>query len=178
MKLKIKRIKIFEGYKPFLIYFCPIILLLVGLIFHMDSSSPSNTEPQELNLDDLNNMMQDSQTDTDVVSSQDVDDLSIEDLQKGSGSEVKNGDTIKVHYTGTLLDGTKFDSSYDREEPFEFTVGTGSVIQGWDQGLLGMKEGGKRKLTIPSSMGYGETGSGSIPPNAGLVFEVELIEIL
>ncbi|MBN2015935.1 FKBP-type peptidyl-prolyl cis-trans isomerase [Candidatus Dojkabacteria bacterium] len=112
------------------------------------------------------------------IEAQDAEEFLMEDLTVGSGDEVKDGDKVRVHYNGTLLDGTKFDSSLDRGEPFEFTVGAGEVIDGWDQGLLGMKVGGKRKLTIPSSMGYGETGSGSIPPNAGLVFEVELLEII
>jgi|SRR3972149_5322680 len=106
-------------------------------------------------------------------------DLKIEDTKVGDGSEVKQGDTVKVNYTGTLTDGTKFDSSLNPgREPFSFTVGAGDVIAGWDQGLLGMKVGGKRKLTIPPDLGYGEQGSGSvIPPNATLIFEIDLLEI-
>jgi FKBP-type peptidyl-prolyl cis-trans isomerase FkpA len=108
----------------------------------------------------------------------DVDQLIIEDIATGSGQEAKPGDTVVMHYTGTLLDGTKFDSSVDRGQPFETQIGVGQVIQGWDQGVPGMKVGGKRKLTIPSALGYGATGAGGvIPPNAGLVFEVELLEI-
>lgn len=108
----------------------------------------------------------------------DVDQLIIEDIATGSGREVKLGDTVVMHYTGTLMDGTKFDSSVDRNEPFETQIGVGQVIEGWDQGIPGMKTGGKRKLTIPSSLGYGSRGAGGvIPPNAGLIFEVELIEI-
>jgi FKBP-type peptidyl-prolyl cis-trans isomerase len=103
----------------------------------------------------------------------------MEDMKVGEGAEVKAGDTVSVHYTGTLTNGTKFDSSLDRGEPFEFTVGAQQVIQGWDQGLLGMKVGGKRKLTIPPELAYGATPPpGSIiPPNATLVFEIELLEI-
>ena len=101
------------------------------------------------------------------------------EIEEGEGLKVKPGDLVEVHYTGTLEDGTKFDSSLDRGEPFEFIVGVGQVIEGWEQGLPGMKVGGKRKLTIPSSMGYGEMGSPpTIPGNAGLIFEIELIEII
>jgi FKBP-type peptidyl-prolyl cis-trans isomerase len=102
--------------------------------------------------------------------------LQIEDLETGNGKEVTPQTKVSVHYTGWLTDGTKFDSSKDRGTPFEFVVGAGQVIQGWDQGLVGMKEGGKRKLTIPSELGYGERGAGGvIPPNATLVFEIELL---
>lgn len=95
----------------------------------------------------------------------------------GTGEMVKSGDTVQVNYAGTLEDGTKFDSSYDRGTPFSFTVGAGQVIQGWEQGLIGMKVGGKRKLIIPYTMGYGEQGMGPIPPKATLIFEIELLKI-
>lgn len=107
-----------------------------------------------------------------------VTELKIEDLIVGTGAEAVTGKVISVHYTGTLTDGTKFDSSKDRGEPFEFTLGAGQVIQGWDKGFAGMKIGGKRKLTIPSEMGYGAQGAGGvIPPNATLIFEVELLGV-
>lgn len=104
--------------------------------------------------------------------------LKTEILTEGSGDKVvKSGDSITVDYTGTLEDGTKFDSSIDAGKPFTFTIGQGTVIQGWDQGLLGMKVGEERKLTIPSDLGYGSTGSGPIPANATLIFTVKLISI-
>ncbi|MEK9176288.1 MAG: FKBP-type peptidyl-prolyl cis-trans isomerase [Patescibacteria group bacterium] len=111
------------------------------------------------------------------VMQQQVTELKIEDVVVGTGSAVKSGDTAEVNYTGTLLDGQKFDSSYDRNQTFSFKVGAGQVISGWDQGLIGMKTGGKRKLTIPSSLAYGEQGSGPIPPNTPLVFEIDLVAI-
>lgn len=105
--------------------------------------------------------------------------LIIEDLVTGSGQAAKEGDTVSVHYTGTLTNGQQFDSSLDRGQPFTFTIGVSSVIQGWHEGLVGMQPGGKRKLTIPPELGYGEQGAGGvIPPNATLIFEIELLEIL
>jgi len=104
--------------------------------------------------------------------------LVIEELVVGTGTEAVKGKMVSVHYVGTLLDGKKFDSSRDRAEPFGFKLGAGMVIQGWDQGVAGMKVGGKRKLTIPSHLGYGDRGyPGVIPPRATLVFEVELLGV-
>ena len=103
--------------------------------------------------------------------------LEIEDQKVGAGAEAVSGKTITVHYTGTLTNGTKFDSSLDRKEPFTFSLGAGQVIKGWDQGFAGMKVGGKRKLTNPPELAYGPNAVGSIPANSTLVFEVELLDV-
>ncbi len=95
----------------------------------------------------------------------------------GTGAEAVAGKHVTVNYLGTLTDGTKFDSSYDRNQPFDFDLGAGQVIKGWDQGVAGMKVGGKRKLVIPPELGYGSQAAGSIPPNSTLVFEVELLDV-
>lgn len=106
------------------------------------------------------------------------DEFKIEDLKVGTGPEVKAGDVVSVHYTGWLTDGKKFDSSVDRNEPFETKIGVGRVIKGWDMGILHMKKGGKRKLTIPYEFGYGEIGAEPLIPGfSTLIFEVELLEI-
>ncbi len=100
------------------------------------------------------------------------------ELKEGTGDEAKAGQIVEVHYTGWLKDGTKFDSSKDRNEPFKFPLGAGRVIKGWDEGVAGMKVGGKRKLIIPPELGYGKRGAGNaIPPDAELTFEVELLGI-
>ena len=104
--------------------------------------------------------------------------LQYTDEAVGSGQQAKAGDHVVVHYTGTLTDGRKFDSSRDRNKPFEFPLGAGTVIRGWDEGVAGMKVGGRRRLVIPPQLGYGARGAGSvIPPNATLVFDVELVGI-
>lgn len=124
-------------------------------------------------------------TDTPASTGTDTMALQKTDLAPGNGPEIKSGQTALVHYTGWLYDaaapenkGKKFDSSVDRNEPFEFPVGAGMVIKGWDEGVVGMKVGGKRRLVIPPDMGYGSRGAGGvIPPGATLVFDVELVEI-
>jgi len=107
-----------------------------------------------------------------------ADILEMIDEMVGSGAEAVAGKNITVHYSGFLTDGTKFDSSLDRNDPFSFRLGAGQVIKGWDEGFAGMKVGGKRKLTIPSHMGYGKRGAGGvIPPDATLIFNVELLGV-
>lgn len=103
--------------------------------------------------------------------------LKIEDLKVGEGTQVKANDTVTVNYLGTLENGTKFDSSYDRNQPFTTQIGVGTVIKGWDEGIPGMKIGGKRKLIVPAELGYGAQANGAIPANSVLIFEVELLGV-
>ena len=104
--------------------------------------------------------------------------LQVEDLVVGTGATAVAGDTVSVNYVGTLSNGTKFDASADHGGPFSFRLGVGAVIPGFDQGVTGMKVGGKRRLTIPPNLAYGSTGSGPIPPNATIIFEVDLVSIV
>ncbi len=103
--------------------------------------------------------------------------LVVDDVQLGEGAEVKTGDSVTVHYVGTLKDGSKFDDSYVRGTPYTFTVGDGKVIKGWDEGLVGMQVGGERILVVPPDMAYGNRQVGPIPPNSPLIFKVELVSI-
>jgi hypothetical protein len=119
-------------------------------------------------------------TPTGIAATVSASGLQIQDLVVGTGAEAVTGKKLTVKYVGTLTDGTKFDSSYDRQPPndvFTLTLGAGGVIKGWDEGLVGMKEGGKRRLTIPPALGYGASGQGTIPPNATLIFEIELVKV-
>lgn len=116
-----------------------------------------------------------SETTTAPTATQDFSKVKVEDIEVGTGSEVKEGSKVSVQYKGTLTDGTEFDSSYSRNNtPLEFTVGTGEMIPGFDYGVKGMKVGGTRKITIPPELGYGERATGSIPPNSTLIFEVKM----
>lgn len=144
-----------------------LIIIIAGIYFLFPkpvNNQPQNNQPtEEKKINPENN-----ETKT----------VKIEILQEGSGEASKTGDLVTVHYTGTLENGTKFDSSLDRDAPFDFTLGQNKVIQGWELGVLGMKVGEKRKLTIPPELGYGSQGAGGlIPPNATLIFQIELLKI-
>lgn len=145
-----------------------IIVGAIGLLGALISGTgPANAE--------------DKKGETPITSAQEIttpSGLKYVDLQVGSGDLAVTGSLVTVHYTGWLADGTKFDSSVDRRQPFSFPLGAGRVIKGWDEGVAGMKVGGKRKLTIPPDLGYGARGAGGvIPPNATLLFDVELLEV-
>ena len=155
--------KIKFNWRSVLIAFGLIIAGVVGMFFILGNPSQKDGEKQVEELSEQEGG---------------VSELNIEDIVVGGGEEAKDGNKVSVHYVGTLTDGTKFDSSRDRGDPFTFTLGAGEVIKGWDQGILGMKVGGTRKLTIPPELGYGEAGAGSdIPPNSTLIFEVELLSV-
>lgn len=142
-------------------------ILIFGILYYMSTFKP-NSDPDVMAVN----------TDNASVQAADVEQLEVETITEGSGSEAHEGQTLVVNYRGSLLDGTEFDNSYDRGQPFEFELGTPNIIQGWNDGLRGAKAGEKRKLTIPSSLGYGAAGSPpSIPSNAGLIFEIEVLEI-
>ena len=140
-----------------------LVLVIVGGVKLWGSVVKSNVKGDNISSSDTNMESQD---------------LKIEDIIVGAGEEATKGDTVTVHYTGILTDGTKFDSSLDRGEPFSFTIGNSEVIEGWDIGVNGMKKGGKRRLVIPPRLAYGDQGAGSdIPPNSTLVFEIELLDV-
>jgi len=152
------------------IAYLPILIIVIFggyFIIHNNSKNQSNTP-----------LASPTPSATINPTTQNMDELKIEDIILGDGLEASAGKKVTVNYIGTLSDGTKFDSSYDRGETFTFDLGAGEVIKGWDRGVVGMKVGGKRKLTIPPSLGYGESGAGGlIPPNATLLFEVELVSV-
>jgi FKBP-type peptidyl-prolyl cis-trans isomerase len=142
-----------------------ILLVVVFVIFLLMKPKESMAPDNAKNTDQAS-----------LIQTQKMDEVKIEVLQEGTGEASKVGDILTVNYTGTLENGTQFDSSIGRA-PFSFTLGQNRVIQGWEQGMLNMKVGEKRRLTIPSSLGYGSSGTGRIPPNATLIFEVDLLKI-
>ena len=152
-------------------------VMLMSMYFLNRDSSIDNT--QLLGVDSQQDPINfKEEEDTDMNNIEDFSELEIKVIQEGTGEQAKAGDKVVVNYEGTLSDGTKFDSSYDNGAPFSFDLGAGGVIQGWEEGVSGMKVGEIRELKIPSSMGYGTAGAGGIiPPNAGLIFKVELLEI-
>lgn len=165
--------------KKNLLFLAILIIVLLGILIFFPFSNQTNkgqkikTSPTPTSVI-INSPVPSLRSDNFVTMN---DGLKIEDIATGSAREVKSGDTVTVNYVGTLTDGTKFDSSYDRNMPFTTLIGVGQVIKGWDEGIIGMKVGGKRKLVIPSSLGYGDQSAGSIPPNSTLIFEVELMSV-
>jgi len=147
----------------------PFAVTMILLMASCDSSSDNNTEdpdeppiPRTVSADDFSDL---------------GDGLKYYDFTVGTGETAKDGDLVSVHYSGWLTNNTLFDSSYPREQPIQFRLGTGRVIQGWDRGLVGMQIGGERQLVIPPELGYGSQGQGPIPPNSTLIFEVQLVSI-
>lgn len=160
--------KFFYGGKIYCLAFVAIFVL--SACSHKNST---NSTPQSQDTGSGNTQAQE----TKKIEKEDAIGLEITDILLGTGAEAKNGDRVSVHYTGTLKDGTKFDSSLDRGQPFSFDLGVGQVIRGWDLGVAGMKIGGKRKLVISPELGYGARPTGPIPANSTLIFEVELLAI-
>lgn len=168
-----------ESNKPFIfVGIFLFVLIIIGILVFVFGKK---TENQSLQTDKISATISGSATPIAANSAkpmEKVTELKIEDEKIGIGDEAISGKKVTVNYIGTLTDGTKFDSSYDRNEPFSFVLGAGQVIEGWDKGVVGMKVGGKRKLTIPSSLAYGDSGiPGAIPGGATLVFDVELLKV-
>jgi FKBP-type peptidyl-prolyl cis-trans isomerase len=151
----------------FLLIMLVVLIGIIGVLYFISSSKSQTTMAK-------NNSAKKGSANVTTT----PDGLIIEDIVVGTGRQVYANDTVKINYRGTFTDGKEFDSSYKRNEPFVTPIGVGQVIKGWDEGVVGMKVGGKRKLTIPPALAYGSQGIGSvIPPNATLIFEVELLGI-
>jgi hypothetical protein len=160
------------------------VAILILTIFVYTSQKGQTDTPPESNTSQITPILTPTPTRFDSASPSatidrmnDVNELIKEDIVVGTGEEAVSGKIVSVNYKGQLTDGTEFDSSYKRNQPFSFTLGAGQVIAGWDQGVAGMKVGGKRKLTIPASLGYGSRDYGPIPGNSTLIFEVELLKV-
>jgi len=178
-----------KNFVPFLIVLVIILIGGFGILFML---TQSNVNSDKLNITEQseptgiaiptaqNSPVQPTPTVTQKPLSTDTlpSGLVIEEIVLGEGDEVKSEDTIVIHYTGSFTNGQKFDSSLDKNQPFETQIGVGQVIKGWDEGIIGMKVGGKRRLIIPPALAYGQQGiPGSIPPSSTLIFELELLEI-
>ncbi len=163
-----------------------MVLILIGVGVYMTDTTQSESIIEDVDSasfsstnDELSVPEEESLLEVNTSNQMEPTTLGIEVIAEGSGPEIEAGKIARVHYTGSLTDGTVFDSSIPRGEPIQFTLGVGQVIAGWDQGILGMKVGEKRRLTIPPHLGYGERGTpgGPIPPQATLLFDVELVGI-
>ncbi len=151
-----------------------VIILSAAVYFQVQDNKKMY---EEMGINKNQNMEENQNATSTDQNANPAEGLKIETIKEGTGQAAKNGDTVSVHYVGTLQDGTKFDSSIDRGEPFAFILGAGKVIQGWDRGILGMKVGEKRKLTIPPDLAYGPNDYGPIPGSSTLIFEVDLLGI-
>ena len=159
-----------------------LVLIVLGIIFAVsgkkDTSQVLQTPTPSATITSEIEDSQSMSASRSAISIMNVSELQMEDIKVGTGDTAVAGKVVSVNYVGTLTDGTKFDSSYDRNQAFSFTLGAGEVIPGWDQGVSGMKVGGKRKLVIPSDLAYGDNGiPGAIPGGATLIFEVELLKV-
>ena len=165
--------------KTFFIFTVLIIFVVITVWFVVQKTrevSVGTSDVQQTS--DVVNLPEDTGTEEISEPTQYDNGLIVQDVVVGSGKTAENGDTLSAHYVGALQDGTVFDESYGRGQPIQFVLGSGQLIQGWELGLVGTKEGGKRRLIIPSELGYGERGAGGvIPPNATLLFEIELVSV-
>lgn len=159
------------------------VLLILSLVFNTPQQEPAKADSASLTKSSQQTPLQMAENNQDMnMNSEEIittpSGLQYIDIKEGNGESPRQGKTVIVHYTGTLENGKKFDSSKDRNQPFSFKIGVGQVIKGWDEGVMSMKVGGQRKLVIPPELGYGARGAGGvIPPNATLIFDVELLEI-